>query len=178
MSSNIHKKLQVFYDVSHTDNDPEDQTRPYERGDCGLSEENFNEIKELYSRVLEECVEGGQVRLNHLRCGDFLAAKKLVYDCVRLIDDEIGVFHTTLQSFRLVGCDHIYFDVQEDKPFSQDFVDSFNDVEEDEVVCFGEDAPGDRIHLFHEERQKFFSIMSDGAPGPLFILPRCFFNFL
>jgi hypothetical protein len=86
-----------------------------------------------------------------------------------------------------VGRDHIYFDVQEDKPFLQstedfhsvqDYVDSFNDVEEDEVVRFGDDAPGDRIHLFHEERQKFFSIMSDGAPGSLFILPLCFFDFL
>jgi hypothetical protein len=65
----------------------------------------------------------------------------------------------------------------EDTTFNE-FFDSFNDIEEDEVVRFGDDAPGDRIHLFHEERQKFFSSMSDGAPGSLFILPRCSFDFL
>jgi hypothetical protein len=184
LSSYIHKKLQVYFDVFPFYNDTEDQTEPYELWDCGLSEEMFNKIKELYSHVMEECVEGGQVRLNYLRCGDFLAAKKLVYDGMRLIDDEIGVFYTTkltIQFAEGLFCDHFYFDVQEeDKPFEDYIVYGDNDdnnEEDSKLLHFGDDAPGDRIHLFHEERQKFFSIMSDGTPGSLFILPKCFFEF-
>ena len=184
LSSYIHKKLLVFYDANHNDNEPEDQTRPYERGDCGLSEVKFNEIKDLYSRVMEECVDG-QVRLNCLRYEDLIAAENLVFDSMKLIDDEIGVFYTTKRFDSILKDDGRrvltkYFDVQEDKPVvvDDDYYYGYgddDDEEENKLLRFGDDAPGDRIQLFHEERQKFFSIMSDGSPGSLFILPKCFY---
>ena len=44
------------------------------------------------------------------------------------------------------------------------------------VLRFGDDDPGDRIHLFCDEREKFFSriVRSSNGPRPLFILPKCF----
>jgi hypothetical protein len=191
LSSYIRIRLHHFMDTSNCGGihlDPEDWPRRYERWGSALTEEKFYEIKELYSCVMEE--NGGrQVCLNNLHYGDFIAAKKLVYDVMRLIDDEIGVFYAIKKGFHVSKDDGgstiiDYFDVQEDEPVDDndyyyhegDYEEEEEEVEErDKLLRFGDDAPGDRIHIFHEERQKFFSTMSDGGPGSLFILPKCFY---
>lgn len=103
---------------------------------------------------------------------DFIAAKKMVYNAMRLIDDEIGIFYTALAAMPMEEAK--YFDVWEDDEL---YDDAFS--EEEQVLPFGVDEPGDKIEIFSAERQKFFSIVESrgrkGIPGSLFILPSCFF---
>ena len=163
LSAYIKKKFDVFYSAGNQE--PED-TDDYE--DCGLTEEDYDEVKELYARVEKE--SGGGVRVSNPTRGDFIAAKKLVYNAMRLIDDEIGIFYTASAAME----DAKYFDVWED---DESYDDAFS--EEDQVLPFGVDEPGDKIDIFSVERQKFFSIVKSrgrkGLPGSLFILPSCFF---
>ena len=169
LSAYINKKLGVFYSSSHLE--PEDQTSRYEVGDCGLGEDDFNEVKDLHSRVKKENV-GGEVPFSHLSREDFIAAKKLVYDAMRLIHDEIGIFNTDLKTMWYTT---YYFDVLENEEEEEEEEED----DEDWVFTFGNEEPGDKIHLFHEERQKFFSTVKNrrrnSAPGSLFILPKFFY---
>jgi hypothetical protein len=113
-----------------------------------------------------------------------MAAKKLVYNAMRLIDDEIGIFHQ-----RLVTTDdnsNSYYDIWEDVklpkgpsclfengneeigPWSTGspsiVVDGRTEVialpkrsDHDIALPFGKREPGDKIRIFRRERKKFYS---------------------
>jgi hypothetical protein len=176
LSAYIRKKLQFYF--ARNGEEPEDQAGTYEDSHkFDLSEDDYYEVKDLYSLVMYEC-GGEQIRLNNLRHVDFIAAKKLVYNAMRLIDDEIGIFYATENSDTLIDEDgqvsiHTnYFDVQEDDPTD-------NDSEYNQTGRLSDDVPGDDIHLFRKEREKFFSLATrrqiiNEGPGSLFILPKCF----
>ena len=161
----INKKLDVYYSAGNQE--PED-TDDYE--DCGLTEEDYEEVKDLYALVEKE--SGGGVRVSNPTREDFIAAKKLVYTAMRLIDDEIDIFYTASAAMPMEEAK--YFDVWED---DESYDDAFS--EEEQVLPFGVDEPGDKIEIFSAERQKFFSVVKSrgrkGLPGSLFILPFCFF---
>ena len=114
---------------------------------------------------------------------NFLLAKQLVYNAMRLIDDEIGIFHKRLDNCERPGRGSItigssHYDIWEKVRFVMGV------HRPDITLPFGINEPGDKIHLFHEERRKFFSFvpatfdengLRDANPGPLFLLPRCFY---
>jgi len=126
--------------------------------------------------------ENGEVIVSSITHENFIAAKKLVYNAMRLIDDEIGIFHQ-----RLVITDdnsNSYYDIWEDVKlpkgpsfFSQYemigpwstgspsiIVDGRREViplpkrsDHDIALPFGKKEPGDKIQLFRRERKKFYS---------------------
>lgn len=87
---------------------------------------------------------------------------------MRLIDDEIGIFYTASAAMPMEGAN--YVDVWED---DESYDDAFS--EEEQILPFGVNEPGDKIGIFSTERQKFFSRGRKGFSGSLFILPSCFF---
>ena len=100
---------------------------------------------------------------------NFLAAKTMIYNGMRLIDDEIGIFH--VRSATAEGSD--YFDVWEDVIISDHPSHAI-------AFPFGTEEPGDKIDMFREERRKFFADDSRTVRGPpsvgsLFLLPGCFY---
>ena len=139
--------------------------------------------------------------MSSLTHDNFIAVKKLVYNAMRLIDDEIGIFHQ-----RLVTTEsNNYYDIWEDVKLPKG-PSRFNEYYEDispwstglpsiifdgrtEVIRsdhnialpFGKREPGDKIRLFRWERKKFYSrarmtsSSRKSTVGPLFILPRCFY---
>ena len=102
---------------------------------------------------------------------------------MRLIDDEIGIFHKRLDHCERPGRGSItigssHYDIWEKVRFVMGV------HRPDITLPFGINEPGDKIHLFHEERRKFFSFvpatfdgdgLRDANSGPLFLLPRCFY---
>jgi hypothetical protein len=105
LAAYINKKFDVFYSAGNQE--PED-TDDYE--DCGLTEEDYEEVKDLYALVEKE--SGGGVRVSNPTREDFIAAKKMVYNAMRLIDDEIGIFYTASAAMPMEEAK--YFDVWED----------------------------------------------------------------
>jgi hypothetical protein len=163
LSAYINRKFHLGdYTERH---DPGDYTETlFITGYHGLNGEEVVDIKELYSRI--ETKNNGEVCVINPRREDFIAAKKLVYDAMRLIDDEIGVFRKALVCIDGTS----YFDVWEE--FDED----------------DDDEPGDKIGIFHHERRKFFSFLKKfrisnnrwipqprTTVGSLFILPYCFY---
>jgi hypothetical protein len=102
---------------------------------------------------------------------------------MRLIDDEIGIFRKRLDNCERPGRGSItigssHYDIWEKVRFVMGV------HRPDITLPFGINEPGDKIHLFHEERRKFFSVVQEtfdedgfrnASPGPLFLLPRCFY---
>jgi hypothetical protein len=157
--------------------------------------EYLYELHEQYSCLAEE---NGEVMVGSLTHDDFVAAKKLVYNAMRLINDEIGIFHQ-----RLVTTDDgtEYYDIWEDIKLPKrkcDFNYEHGDIgpwnigsdgeqvplpkrsDHDIALPFGKKEPGDKIRIFRGERKKFYSHARLTAckyitAGPLFILPRCFY---
>jgi hypothetical protein len=119
----------------------------------------------------------------------------MVYNAMRLIDDEIGIFHKTLV-IDDEGTE--YYNIWEDINFASETRHAielpFSNIpssEMDFLLC----EPGDKICIFFNERRKFFSYVKHftvyGDPprlmlsafgshrkcpvGSLFLLPACFY---
>jgi hypothetical protein len=144
-------------------------------------EELLDDLIELSGRYKCLAEKNGEVTVGSLTHDNFVAAKKLVYDAMRLIDDEIGIFHN-----RLVTTDDgtEYYDIWEDIKLPKG-PSCFNEYEEigpwstgspsivvngqteviplpkrsdhDIALPFGKIEPGDKIRLFRRERKKFYS---------------------
>lgn len=135
----------------------------YFHGEGGYDGGGFDE---MYSHLEEE---SGEVIVRNPTRENFLAAKTMIYNGMRLIDDEIGIFH--VRSATAEGSD--YFDVWEDVIISDHPSHAI-------AFPFGTEEPGDKIDMFREERRKFFADDSRTVRGPpsvgsLFLLPGCFY---
>jgi hypothetical protein len=97
----------------------------------------------MYSHLEEE---SGEVAVRNPTREHFLAAKTIIYDAMRLIDDEIGIFQ--VRSATADGSN--YFDVWEDVIISDQPSHTI-------AYQFGTEEPGDKIDMFREERRKFFA---------------------
>ena len=159
--------------------------------------EYLYELHEQYNCLAEE---NGEVIVGSLTHDNFVAAKILVYNAMRLIDDEIGIFHQ-----RLVTTDDgtEYYDIWEDiklpkrkRAFNYEpgdigpwitglygeLVPLPKRSDHDIALPFGNNVPGAKIRIFRGERKKFYSCArmtvagkNRSTVGPLFILPRCFY---
>lgn len=139
-----------------------------------------------------------EFEVSNLSYHNFVEAKILVYNAMRLIDDEIGIFHKTLVR---VDDGTEYYNIWEDVqytckprhaielPLSTIPTSPEGSFQEPALLC----EPGDKIGLFFEERRKFFSYVQhfrlwrssppfargfneEKCPvGPLFLLPECFY---
>ena len=70
---------------------------------------------------------------------------------MRLIDDEIGIFNTDLKTMRYTT---YYFDVLENEEEEEDEEED----DEDWVFTFGNEEPGDKIHLFTRKDRNSFQL--------------------
>lgn len=144
----------------------------------------FDKLCHLYYNYKCFAEENGEVIVSNVTHENFIAVKKLVYNAMRLIDDEIGIFHQ-----RLVTTDdnsNSYYDIWEDVKLPKGPSCFFGDGNEEigpwstgspsivvdgrtEVIAlpkrsdhdialpFGKKEAGDKIRLFRRERKKFYS---------------------
>jgi hypothetical protein len=138
--------------------------------------------------------ENEELEVSNLSYNNFIEAKILVYNAMRLIDDEIGIFHKTLVT-EDEGTE--YYNIWEDVHFASETRHGielpFSNIpfsEMDFPLC----ESGDKICIFFNERRKFFSFVKNftvyGDPprfmqaaycenkcpvGSLFLLPACFY---
>ena len=163
-------------------------------------EELWEYLYELHGQYNCLAEENGELAVTSLTHDNFVTAKKLVYNAMRLIDDEIGIFHK-----RLVTIDdssNSYYDIWEDIKLpkrKRDFNYENGDIgpwktgsdgeevplpkrsDHDIALPFGKREPGDKIRIFRRERKKFYSRArltvgnNRSTVGPLFILQSCFY---
>ena len=90
-------------------------------------------LDEMYSHLEEE---SGEVVVRYPTREHFLAAKTIIYDAMRLVDGEIGIFH--VRSATADGSD--YFDVWDDVIISDHPSHAI-------AFPFGTEEPGDKIDM-------------------------------
>lgn len=153
-------------------------------------------LHDLYYEYKCLAEKNGEVTVSSITRENFIAAKKMVYNAMRLIDDEIGIFHQRLvttddwsnsnyydiwEDVKLPKGPSCFFENEEIGPWSTGSPSIVVDGRR-EVIALTKRSDHDiTFRLFRRERKKFYSRAQltprshRSTVGPLFILPRCFY---